>query len=221
MLQQIRDKISGWFATVFLGAIAVVFIFWGIQFESAVDVGRRQGERRGASRRAGAPRLAGAPDRAAAGRCATSCRPSSSRRAGEAARRLHPPRAAGAARPRDAATASATANSPRRSTQIPALQVDGKFSRDRYAALLRAAGPHRGRVRARVPPRPRDRAAAATASRISAFVTPGELGAASSSRARRATSTTSSFPPAQFAGAGRGRRRPRSRPTTRRTRRVT
>jgi peptidyl-prolyl cis-trans isomerase D len=34
MLQQIRDKISGWFATVFLGAIAVVFIFWGIQFES-------------------------------------------------------------------------------------------------------------------------------------------------------------------------------------------
>lgn len=36
MLQQIRDKISGWFAGVFLGAIAIVFIFWGIQFESAV-----------------------------------------------------------------------------------------------------------------------------------------------------------------------------------------
>jgi peptidyl-prolyl cis-trans isomerase D len=36
MLQQIRDKISGWFAAVFLGAIAVVFIFWGIQFESTV-----------------------------------------------------------------------------------------------------------------------------------------------------------------------------------------
>ncbi len=34
MLQQIRDKISGWFAAVFLGAIAVVFIFWGIRFES-------------------------------------------------------------------------------------------------------------------------------------------------------------------------------------------
>ena len=34
MLQQIRDKISGWFAVVFLGAIAVVFIFWGIRFES-------------------------------------------------------------------------------------------------------------------------------------------------------------------------------------------
>lgn len=36
MLQKIRDKISGWFAGVFLGAIAVVFIFWGIQFESTV-----------------------------------------------------------------------------------------------------------------------------------------------------------------------------------------
>jgi len=36
MLQQIRDKISGWFAALFLGAIAVVFIFWGIQFESTV-----------------------------------------------------------------------------------------------------------------------------------------------------------------------------------------
>ena len=36
MLQKIRDKITGWFAAVFLGAIAIVFIFWGIQFESSV-----------------------------------------------------------------------------------------------------------------------------------------------------------------------------------------
>ena len=35
MPQQIRDKITGWFAAVFLGAIAVVFVFWGIQFESS------------------------------------------------------------------------------------------------------------------------------------------------------------------------------------------
>ncbi len=35
MLQKIRDKITGWFAATFLGAIAVVFIFWGIQFESS------------------------------------------------------------------------------------------------------------------------------------------------------------------------------------------
>jgi hypothetical protein len=35
MLQKIRERISGPFAIVFLGAIAVVFIFWGVQFESA------------------------------------------------------------------------------------------------------------------------------------------------------------------------------------------
>jgi len=38
MLQQIRDKISGWFASLFLGAIAVVFIFWGIRFESSATM---------------------------------------------------------------------------------------------------------------------------------------------------------------------------------------
>ena len=66
MLQQIRDRISGWFAAFFLGAIAVVFIFWGIQFESSVDRRRRQGQRREHPRRARAPGLAGPPDRAAA-----------------------------------------------------------------------------------------------------------------------------------------------------------
>ncbi len=38
MLQQIRDKITGWFASLFLGAIAVVFIFWGIRFESSATM---------------------------------------------------------------------------------------------------------------------------------------------------------------------------------------
>ena len=34
MLQTIRDKITGSVATIFLGAIAVVFVFWGIDFQS-------------------------------------------------------------------------------------------------------------------------------------------------------------------------------------------
>jgi peptidyl-prolyl cis-trans isomerase D len=34
MLQTIRDKITGWVAAIFLGAIAVVFVFWGIDFQS-------------------------------------------------------------------------------------------------------------------------------------------------------------------------------------------
>jgi peptidyl-prolyl cis-trans isomerase D len=33
MLQKIRDKITGWVAGLVLGAIAVVFIFWGIDFQ--------------------------------------------------------------------------------------------------------------------------------------------------------------------------------------------
>jgi peptidyl-prolyl cis-trans isomerase D len=37
MLQTIRDKITGWVATVFLGAIAVVFVFWGIDFQSSAN----------------------------------------------------------------------------------------------------------------------------------------------------------------------------------------
>lgn len=34
MLQTIRDKISGWVATVFLGTVAIVFVFWGIDFQA-------------------------------------------------------------------------------------------------------------------------------------------------------------------------------------------
>ncbi len=37
MLQKIRDKITGWVAAIFLGAIAVVFVFWGIDFQSATN----------------------------------------------------------------------------------------------------------------------------------------------------------------------------------------
>jgi peptidyl-prolyl cis-trans isomerase D len=47
MLQIIRDKISGWFAAVFLGAVALVFIFWGIDFQAGAiaDAARVNGER--------------------------------------------------------------------------------------------------------------------------------------------------------------------------------
>jgi len=34
MLQKIRDKTTGWVAAVFLAVIAVVFVFWGIDFQS-------------------------------------------------------------------------------------------------------------------------------------------------------------------------------------------
>jgi peptidyl-prolyl cis-trans isomerase D len=37
MLQTLRDKITGGFAAVFLGAIGVVFVFWGVDFQSQAD----------------------------------------------------------------------------------------------------------------------------------------------------------------------------------------
>jgi peptidyl-prolyl cis-trans isomerase D len=37
MLQNIRDKISGPVAAVFLGAIAIVFVFWGIDFQTGTN----------------------------------------------------------------------------------------------------------------------------------------------------------------------------------------
>ncbi|HEY5760477.1 MAG TPA: SurA N-terminal domain-containing protein [Steroidobacter sp.] len=47
MLQTIRDKITGWVAGLFLGAICVVFVFWGINFEStnAAFAAKVDGER--------------------------------------------------------------------------------------------------------------------------------------------------------------------------------
>jgi len=34
VLQKIRDKVSGWVASLFLGTVAVVFVFWGIDFQN-------------------------------------------------------------------------------------------------------------------------------------------------------------------------------------------
>ena len=47
MLQTLRDKISGWVAAVFLGVIALVFIFWGIDFQAGAiaDAARVNGEK--------------------------------------------------------------------------------------------------------------------------------------------------------------------------------
>ena len=38
MLQKIRDKITGWVAALFLGIIVVVFVFWGIDFQSTANM---------------------------------------------------------------------------------------------------------------------------------------------------------------------------------------
>ena len=139
MLQQIRDKITGWFAIVFLGAIAVVFIFWGIKFESSVNVAaatvngekipveavrrawqNRQAELQQAMRDEIPPEMAKVEQERLLDQFV--------RREllRQRAEKFH-------YRVSDRELADAIA-------AVPELQVDGTFSRDRYAALLRAQG---------------------------------------------------------------------------------
>ena len=139
MLQQIRDKISGWFAAVVLGAIAVVFIFWGIQFESSVNVPAatvngekipveavrrawqdRQSQLQQQMRDELPPELVAEEQQRLLEDYVR--RELLVQRAGELGYRVSDRELARALH------------------QIPELQVDGAFSRDRYAALLRAQG---------------------------------------------------------------------------------
>jgi len=139
MLQQIRDKISGWFAIFFLGAIAVVFIFWGIRFESTVNKAavtvngesiplgqvrkawqERQTELQQQIRNELPPALVKSEQQKLLEDFVA--RELLVQRAHEMGYRVGDKELA------DEIYA------------IPALQVDGKFSRDRYAALLRQQG---------------------------------------------------------------------------------
>jgi peptidyl-prolyl cis-trans isomerase D len=139
MLQQIRDKITGWFAWVFLGAIAVVFIFWGIQFESTVTTA--------------AAKVNGQEVSAEAVRRAWQDRQTELQ---QLTRDEIPPEIVRSEQARlvdqfidrellvQRAHESGYRVSDRELAEtlrrIPALQVDGQFSRDRYAALLRQQG---------------------------------------------------------------------------------
>jgi len=139
MLQKIRDKISGWFATVFLGAIAVVFIFWGIRFENSVT--------------SAAAKVNGESISAEVVRRAWQDRQT---QLAQQIRDELPPelvkseqqkllddfiaREVIAQRARDSGYRVSDAELAQAVAQIPVLQVDGRFSRDRYAALLRQRG---------------------------------------------------------------------------------
>ena len=139
MLQQIRDKITGWFAAVFLGAIAIVFIFWGIQFESSVNAAAAKvnGEEISMQevQRAWQDRQ-NELQQTLRDELPESLVKSEQQRLLEdfIRRELLVQRASDAGyRVSDADLVEAIA-------AIPALQVDGKFSRDRYAAVLRSQG---------------------------------------------------------------------------------
>jgi peptidyl-prolyl cis-trans isomerase D len=139
MLQQIRDKITGWFAMLLLGAIAIVFIFWGIETTSTVNTfaAKVNGEKVPLEqvRRAWQDRQTEL-QRVTRDELPEELVKSEQERLLEdfIRRELLTQRAAELGfRVSDRALAESVA-------ALPALQVDGKFSRDRYAALLRAQG---------------------------------------------------------------------------------
>ncbi len=166
MLQKIRDKISGWFAALFLGAIAVVFIFWGIQFESSVTAAAAKVNGEGISARARASRPGRTARTSCSSRSATNCRQNSCKSEQQKlidefiSRELLVQRAHELRLSRQR-----QASSPRRSTQIPALQVDGQVLARPLCRAAAPARPQRSRVRARIPARPRDARSCATPSR--------------------------------------------------------
>jgi peptidyl-prolyl cis-trans isomerase D len=173
MLQQIRDRISGWFAIVFLGAIAIVFIFWGIQFESSVTTAAakvngekispqlvlkawqdRQSQLQQQLRDELPPDLVASEQHKLLEEFIN--RELLAQRAHESGYRVS-----------DRELAETL-------QRIPELQVDGKFSRDRYAGLLR----QQGRAEAEFEHefrRDLESSQLRNAIGISSFVTPGEL----------------------------------------------
>ena len=139
MLQQIRDKISGWFAMVFLGAIAIVFVFWGIRFESSVNqpAATVNGEKIPLEmvRKAWQDRQSELQQQLRAEIPADIVKAEQEKLLdGFVSRELLVQRA------RDMGYVVSDEELARTLYSIPALQVDGKFSRDRYAALLRQQG---------------------------------------------------------------------------------
>jgi peptidyl-prolyl cis-trans isomerase D len=173
MLQRIRDKTSGWFAIVFLGAIAIVFIFWGIQFESSLTSAAatvngkdipaatvqqawqdRQSELQQQMRDELPPELVKSEQARIVDEYIT--RELLVQRAHDSGYRVS-----------DRELAETL-------TQIPALQVDGVFSRDRYAALLRQQGRTEPQFEQEFR-RELETAQLRNAIALSAFVTPSEL----------------------------------------------
>ena len=173
MLQKIRERISGPFAIFFLGAIAIVFIFWGVQFESAVtsaaatvngrDISQetvrqawqdRQTELQTQLRDELPPELVKSEQARLIDEFIT--RELLVQRAHDSGYRVS-----------DRELAEAI-------TRIPALQIDGKFSRDRYAALLRQQGRTEPQFEQEFR-RDLETSQLRNSIALSSFVTPGEL----------------------------------------------
>ncbi|HKQ84247.1 MAG TPA: SurA N-terminal domain-containing protein [Steroidobacteraceae bacterium] len=140
MLQSIRDKTSGWVAALLLGAVALVFVFFGMDFQSSAArsyAAKVNGESISAEtvRRAWQNQLS---------RLQQMMRgelpPELMKQQREALLDQFVRSSLLSQRVRDQGYRVSDHALAERITSIPQLQVDGKFSKDRYTALLMQNG---------------------------------------------------------------------------------
>ncbi|WP_116812534.1 SurA N-terminal domain-containing protein [Steroidobacter cummioxidans] len=139
MLQTIRDKITGWVAGLFLGAIGIVFVFWGIDFQStaASFAAKVDGERIPAETvRQAWQRRQSQLQQMLRGELP----PEMARAQQQAILDQYIQQALLTQRANDLGYKVSDEALARRVMEIPEFQVDGKFSADRYNGLLRQNG---------------------------------------------------------------------------------
>jgi peptidyl-prolyl cis-trans isomerase D len=139
MLQTIRDKITGWVAGLFLGAIAVVFIFWGIDFKSgtASYAAKVDGERIPLE----TVRRAWQQRQSQLQQMLRNELPAEMAKAQQTALlNQFVQQALLSQRAQDFGYRVTDQALAKRLMEVPQFQVDGKFSQDRYIALLRQNG---------------------------------------------------------------------------------
>jgi len=139
MLQTIRDKITGWVAGLFLGAIGIVFVFWGIDFQStnASFAAKVDGERIPVETvRQAWQRRQSQLQQMLRGELP----PEMARAQQQAIMDQYIQQALLTQRANDLGYKVSDEALARRVMEIPEFQVDGKFSADRYNGLLRQNG---------------------------------------------------------------------------------
>lgn len=139
MLQNIRDKITGWVSWFFLGIIAIVFIFWGVDFgtSTASYAAKVDGERISAQdvRRAWQQQQARLQQMMRAELPEEMVKSQQAAILDQYVRRELLRQRAQEFGYRISDTALVE-----RVMEVPEFQVDGQFSKDRYAAVLRSNG---------------------------------------------------------------------------------
>jgi peptidyl-prolyl cis-trans isomerase D len=139
MLQTIRDKITGWIAWIMLGAIGVVFVFWGIHFQGgpATYAAKVDGEKIPIQ----TVQRAWQQQQSQLQQMLRDELPEEMKKAQQAAildqfvRQTLLTQRAG-----DYGYRVSDAELAQRIFEIPAFHVDGKFDKDRYSAVLRSNG---------------------------------------------------------------------------------